>query len=210
MPDSPALDIYDLLLTKLPPTPSSLIHQAEDKGFHFIGVELNLQRLSGEPFAPTTASSSHHIRVLYKELPHFKINGFHIADSRFMLDERCAKRLPSHFWDSMIRNHCTEYADAVVCMIDSKNQLIGFISCLRRDMFLDLFMVGMHPDHQRQGIGGALMREAYRIAATENLTITTSCFAHNVAAMNFYMSHRFTVVRSVVVMHRWKKGLAYG
>lgn len=198
------LDAYDMLLAKLPQPSPDLAHSL---GFEVIGTEINLQRAADTPL-PSAEKTTHTIRQLRKETPNFSINGFHIADSRFMLDVQCAKRLPSDFWDRMIANHCSSYAYLVLCAV-SEQTLAGFISCIRHEHSLDLFMVGVHPDHQRQGIGSALMQEACKIADEENLTLTTTCFQRNIVAMHFYKHYQFTPAQSIIVMHRWKKGLLH-
>jgi ribosomal protein S18 acetylase RimI-like enzyme len=202
--DKKMLGEYDMVFTKLPQFPLDSIHKAEDMGFRFVGTELNL--VLKESYAADASIGDFDIIEIRKQIPDFDITGFYIANSRFMLDLNCSKRLNIDFWDDMIRNHCRDFADVVFCAVNSQKKLVGFISCVQKNNHLDLFMVGVHPKYQSQGIGSKLMNSALDFAYRSGFSVSTSVFAHNHTAMNFYSSYHFCVESSSAVMHFWKDG----
>lgn len=122
-----------------------------------------------------------------------------------MLDPACRERLPVDFWDRLVYEHCTEFADTVICAVDANNRLAGFASCLMRPPHLDLFMVAVHPAQQGNGLGGALLKDAAAFAHERELELSTSVMASNVRGFNFYMRHNFLVEGGEVIMHRWQE-----
>ena len=109
------------------------------------------------------------------------------------------------FWDCLIHEHCSKFADTVICAVDTKNHLAGFISCLMRPAHLDLFMVAVQPRHQGSGLGGALLRNAAALGRERGLRLSTSVMASNVRGFNFYIRHKFLMEDGEVVMHRWQE-----
>jgi len=199
VPPAEALDAYDLVLAKIPQEDTQTMQRMQAAGFRLIGMELNLRCDAAQNIAP---ANTYNILRVRKEKPAFAIQGFYIRDSRLMLDAACKKRLPADFWDRLIYNHCAHYADTVLCAVEN-NKLIGFISCIDSHNALDLFMVGVHPDYQRKGVGCALIQAVGALAKERGLPMATCVFAHNTQAIAFYEKHGFRIADGYNVMHRW-------
>jgi ribosomal protein S18 acetylase RimI-like enzyme len=196
---------YDLLLARVPQQQSELVRQLESHGFRYIAMDVTLQA------AAKTADISvknpiWQVSRLSRSTPTFEIDGFVIEDSRLMLDPLCKNLLPEAFWDSVIREHCEEFADIVLYATDDQNRLTGFISCLKTPKYLDLFLVAVHPRCQGAGLGSILIDHALQLGDELGLPVTTSVIANNVRGFNFYLKHNFLVKGSEVIMHRWRDG----
>ena len=194
---------YGLLFARVPQHNQEAIAKLQTCDFRYIGLDLCLV---AEPDELEWADDARwQIRRVSHCEPDFKISGFHIEDSRLMLDPVCRERLPTDFWDSLLYEHCSEFADTVICGVDANNHLAGFISCFIRPEHLDLFMVAVHPAHQGSGLGGALLGNAAALARERGLGLSTSVMASNVRGFNFYVRHNFTLEDGEVVMHRWQE-----
>jgi ribosomal protein S18 acetylase RimI-like enzyme len=200
----PELEAYRLVLARVPQQHLDVVAKLQAGDFRYIGLDL---RLAAEPEEPSQTGDSHwRIRRISHCNPDFLITGFHIEDSRLMLDPACRVRLPMDFWDRLVYEHCTEFADTVICAVDANNHLAGFVSCLTRPSHLDLFMVAVHTSHQGGGLGGALVRDAAALARERGLRLNTSVMASNIRGFNFYIRHNFIVESGEIVMHRWQEG----
>jgi len=194
---------YGLLFARVPQHNQEAIAKLQTCDFRYIGLDLCLV---AEPDELEWADDARwKIRRISHCVPDFQINGFHIEDSRLMLDPACRERLPKDFWDGLAYEHCAEFADTVICAVDTNNYLAGFISCLMRPAHLDLFMVAVQPAHQGSGLGGALLRNAAALARERGLGLSTSVMASNIHGFNFYMRHNFLLEDGEVVMHRWQE-----
>lgn len=195
---------YALVLARVPRQNHRIAARLEDRGFRYIGLDL---RLVAEPDeqAHTGDHSRWQIRRVSHSVPDFRIDGFHIEDSRLMLDPACRVRLPADFWDRLCYEHCAEFADVVICAVDMHDNLAGFVSCLIRPPYLDLFMVAVHPSHQGGGLGGVLLNDAAAFARERGLGLSTSVMTGNVRGFNFYIKHNYLVDDGEIIMHRWQE-----
>lgn len=198
-----SLTDYGFLFARIPQRDQLAIAKLEDCGFRYIGLDLSLVAEAQE--LERTDDVRWQIRRVSHSVPDFQINGFHIEDSRLMLDSACRKRLPADFWDRLVYGHCSEFADTVICAVDANNHLAGFISCLTRPAHLDLFMVAVQPAHQGSGLGGALLRNAAALARERGLKLSTNVMAGNIRGFNFYLRHNFLVEGGEIIMHRWQE-----
>ncbi len=203
------MDGYDLLLARVPQQQTEAVRLLEGQGFRYIAVDVTLQATAKTADVSARKSGWQVLRLSHST-PTFEIDGFAIEDSRFMLDPSCRSRLPEGFLDSVIHEHCEEFADVVICAIDDKNRLAGFISCLQEPECLDLFLVAVHPHCQGSGLGSILIDHALQLGHELGLPVTTSVIASNVRGFNFYLKHDFLVKSSEVVMHRWRGGDGHG
>jgi len=199
----PTLTEYGLVFARVPQHDQKTIAKLQTCGFRYIGLDLSLVADSGR--VQHSDDPRWQIRRVSHCVPDFQIGGFHIEDSRLMLDTACRERLPADFWDRLIYEHCSEFADTVICAVDANNHLAGFISCLMRPDCLDLFMVAVHPAHQGNGLGGALLRNAGELAQERHLKLGTSVMASNVRGFNFYIRNNFLLAGGEVIMHRWQE-----
>jgi ribosomal protein S18 acetylase RimI-like enzyme len=195
---------YGLVFARVPQHNREAIAKLQTCDFQYIGLDLCLVADPDE--LGRTDDASWNIRRISHCVPEFQISGFRIEDSRFMLDPACRKRLPMGFWDSVIHEHCSKFADTVIVSVDANNHLAGFISCLMRPAHLNLFMVAVQPGHHGCGLGGALLRDAAALARERAVRLSTSVMASNVRGFNFYLKHNFLVEDGEVVMHRWQEG----
>lgn len=194
---------YGLVFARVPQHEPGIIEKLQTCGFQYIGLDLCLV---AEPDELERADDMRwQIRRVSHCVPDFQINDFHIEDSRLMLDPACRQRLPVNFWDRLAYEHCSAFADTVICAVDTNNHLVGFVSCLMRPVCLDLFIVAVQPAHQGGGLGGALLRNAAALARDLGLRLSTSVMVSNVRGFNFYIRHNFLVEDGEVIMHRWQE-----
>lgn len=205
LPAKEAMDIYDMLLARLPLDQDKQLAQWQEGGFHFVALDIELSAKTLN-FKPRPVDDTYRCIWHSRQEPNFSIKGFRIDDSRLMRDPNCRNRLPADFWDKVVHEHCAEYADMVACAIDAENHLLGFISCFVRESTLQLFMVAVHPQHQGKGIGNALLAMANAKAQENGWSLTTQVLASNLGAMNFYLGHGFKPVGGELVLHRWREG----
>lgn len=194
---------YRLVVARVPQHNQEAIAKLQTFDFQYIGLDLCLV---ADPDKFELADDARwKIRRISHCVPNFQITGFHVEDSRLMLDPACRERLPKDFWDRLVHEHCSEFADTVICAVDTKNHLVGVISCLLRPAHLDLFMVAVHSAHQGSGVGGLLLRNAAALGRERGLRLSTNVMASNVRGFNFYIRHKFLVESGEVIMHRWQK-----
>lgn len=198
-----SLTDYGFVFARVPQHNREAIAKLQTCDFKYVGLDLSLLADSDE--LERADDMRWQIRRVSHCVPDFQISGFHIEDSRLMLDPACRERLPMDFWDCLAYAHCSEFADTVICAVDTNNHLAGFISCLMRPAHLDLFMVAVQPAHQGNGLGGALLRNAAALARERGLKLSTSVMASNVRGLNFYIKHNFLVEGGEVIMHRWQE-----
>jgi GNAT superfamily N-acetyltransferase len=197
-----SLEDYGLVLARVPQQKQVAVARLQTCGFIYIGVDL---RLVVKPYETKQINDTRwQVRRVSRSIPDFRISGFHIEYSRLMLDSACRSRLPSDFWDRMVYEHCTEFADIVIYAVDKNNDLAGFASCLMRKAHLDLFLVAVHSAYQGGGLGRALLIEAEELARERGLKLSTSVMASNVHGFNFYIRNNFLVESGEVIMHRWR------
>jgi len=194
---------YSQVVARVPQQRIDKVAELQSLGFRFIGLDLRLTGHQDEVMPEK--ESRWKIRRIDHTVPDFVIDGFRIDDSRLMLDPECRIRLPEKFWDELVYEHCAGFSDVVICAITDSNSLAGFVSCLVRPPYLDLFMVAVHPEYQRAGLGSTLLQEAAVIAGEKNLMIATNVMASNVGGINFYVRHNYMVESGEVVMHYWKE-----
>lgn len=205
LPVAEDMDRYDLIVSRIPMGWDTVREQHQAANFDFVTLDIAMTASPTIKFKRSGLAGASLV-WLSKERPLFSINGFVVEDSRFMRDTHCRKRLPVGFWDKVINEHCSSYADMVACALDqNKQQLIGMISCFIRNQTLELFLVAVHPEYQSRGIGKELMAFVAEKAIREELKLKTEVLATNIKAMNFYLRQNFVVESGEVVMHRWTK-----
>ncbi|MGR9073094.1 MAG: GNAT family N-acetyltransferase [Gammaproteobacteria bacterium] len=196
--------LYDLIVAKIPHQKQCKVNLLEDFGFRYIGLDVALE-VSKANKKKSNILSNWEISHIKRSAPGFEIDGFQIEDSRLMLDPYCREKLPVNFWDKVVREHCEDFADVVICASDETNRLSGFISCKLKKNYLDMFLVAVHPSCQGEGLGAILVNEAMTMARRNGLPVRTSVMASNIHGFNFYLSNGFRLIGSEVVMHNWKK-----
>jgi dTDP-4-amino-4,6-dideoxy-D-galactose acyltransferase len=196
---------YDLVIAKVPQVQGEIVNLLENHGFRYIGLDMTLERTSF-PKNNLKIADKWKIHLIEKKYPDFDINGFEIKDSRFMLDVSCKQRLPKNFWDKVVKEHCENFADVVICVTNTQNRLLGFSSCLKKPNYLEMFLVAVHPLFQGLGIGNILIQETMRLAKNLALPVTTtSVMVSNIFGLNFYFKNEFMYKTGTVILHHWKE-----
>lgn len=198
-----SLTDYGLVFARIPQHNQEAIARLQTYDFRYIGLDLCLAADPEE--SHFSRDTRWQIRRVSHCMPDFQINGFRIEHSRLMLDPACRERLPMDFWDRLAHEHCSEFADTVICAVDTNNNLAGFVSCFMRPTCLDLFLVAVQPAHQGRGLGGSLLRNAAALAREQGVRLSASVMASNVRGFNFYIKHKFVVEGGEVIMHRWQE-----
>lgn len=199
------LDSYDMILARIPIRNAENIEYYQRSGFYFIALDLSMSATQPNMNA-NLENNKYSIFWHSQSAPNFLIEGFNVDDSRLMLDKHCCYRLEKNFWDTVIIEHCTDYADMVVCVVDKQsNRLVGCISCFLNKSELELFLIAVHPDFRNQGIGGAMLEYVSTKAIEHGWSLSTQVLASNVIAMNLYTKYGFKVDGGEAVLHRWKE-----
>lgn len=174
--------------------------QYQEIGFRFITIDYTLVKvIYGSVPSPQEIESVHY---LSRKDPDFEIQGFSLSGSRLVIDPILRERLKRGFWDDMIRNHCREFADFVLCTVDERNRLIGLVSCFERSEDLELFLVIVHPECRGGGIGKGLLQAAEAIAHRgSKKRLITNVVSSNMEAMNFYLKNGFQFEEGHIIMH---------
>lgn len=98
------------------------------------------------------------------------------------------------FWKSELDNMRNVYLPASLNYVYEQNgTVLGFYS-LHEDTLAAIFVA---PEHQRQGVGSALVKHAKSQRTRLSLTVYTQ----NRASHGFYLSHQFVVVREQTDPH---------
>jgi GNAT superfamily N-acetyltransferase len=187
---------YDHISVKVPQHQIGLVQAYERLGFRFVTIDYMFAR-SADPLPDRSGVP---ILRIAKTRPDFAVMGFEMSGSRLELDPALKARMPAGFWDAMILNHCTEFADFCLCAVQN-GRLEGFISCFERAEAIDLFLVAVRPAADGRGLGTALLRAAINAAATTRKKLTTNVVSQNLTAIKFYFKHGFVPVSGDVVLH---------
>lgn len=190
---------FDIVVARLPHEDLALAAAYESAGFRFVTVDFAVSKAVPEPAAG--AHPEFVLRVLSKQAADFPVSGFFIEGSRLSLDPYLRARMPTGFWDQMIENHCSEFADWTLCALDQSGALAGFVSCLDSASRLDMFLFAVHPRHAGHGCGRLMMGEMQRLAAKAGKVLASNVVSSNYRALNFYAVSGFRVDAGDVVMH---------
>jgi GNAT superfamily N-acetyltransferase len=182
---------------KVPQQELGLAQAYEALGFRFITIDYVFERPAGVKGVARGGAS---VTRIARQPPQFAVSGFSMAGSRLALDAELARRMPRDFWDQMIVNHCSEFADFGLCAVEAQ-RLDGFVSCFERGDALDLFLVAVRPEAAGKGIGGSLIAAAVDVAAQTGKKLTTNVVSQNLSAMRFYVRHGFLPAAGDIVLH---------
>ena len=199
VPEQDVLRAYDHVHVRIPLLAVDTIAVFEEAGFRFITVDFEL----GKRIALCQSNSydGFQIEIIAKRRAPYLIEGFTIEGSRLWLDPRVRAHLPAGFWDQMLIDHCTEFADFVICAVDAKKRLLGAISCFIRNTALEMFLVAVHPSAQGRGIGSALLKAGEERAVALGKEVITNVVAGNMRGMNFYLSRNYRFRGGAAVLH---------
>lgn len=206
---SDELDAYDLVHVRVPQVQLERVQKLESLGFRYIGLDVELERTQAVKANSPTDAVEWRIQHVQHSDTDFEIQGFIIEDSRLMLDARCKERLVANFWDGVVREHCENFADTVICAIDGHNRLCGLISCIHQPDHIQMFLVAVHPDVQNRGLGGLLVQEAASMADQQQIRLRTNVMASNTLGFNFYLKQNFQVNGAEIIMHRWREEMSH-
>jgi hypothetical protein len=184
---------------KVPQQNLDLVRVYEGLGFRFVTIDYVLERPAG--LLPAGGYGEAKVTRIAKQPPGFAVSGFSMSGSRLTLDPALQRRMPSNFWDSMIVNHCSEFADFCLCAVSGAGQLDGFVSCFDRKDAIELFLVAVRPGAAGKGIGTSLMASAIQIASKSRKRLTTNVVSQNIPAMKFYFRHGFLPSGGDIVLH---------
>lgn len=191
---------FDFVHVRVPQENHGLIWRYQAAGFRFVTVDYTLDKTAvPSPAQPSIAG--YQLETVSHEEPTFEVEGFEMEGSRLELDPQLRRRLPARFWDDMIRNHCRSFADRVWCAVDANRRLAGCITGFERPHHLELFLVIVHPGHKGRGLGRVLLQAAEAEARRLGKRLSTNVVGHNLAAMNFYFRHGFSVTEGEAVLH---------
>ncbi len=199
VPDSLELSAYKYAHVRIPQEEVELVWQYQQIGFRYITLDYSLEKnpIYSKPASP----GNYNIVFIQKQQPNFQVSGFKLLGSRLVIDPELNQHLNENFWDETIQEHCRYFADFALCAVNQDNRLIGFISCFDQADAIDIFLVVVHPDFRRAGVGKTLVATAEARAYAAGKKLTISVVANNNEAMNFYFRNGFVARRAYVIMH---------
>jgi GNAT superfamily N-acetyltransferase len=201
IPDKAALQRFRFVHVRVPQDRADLARHYEDLGFRYVALDVALTMLPKQLERPAPLPAAVRLRRLAKQPPDFAIEGFELEGSRLHMDHEIRSMMPPGFWDDMIRNHCSDFADFTICCLDRRNRLVGVVSCFNREYALELFLVLVHPEFRGQGIGRAMLDEGSSVAHDAGKRLATNVVSANVRAFNFYADYGFRMDGANIVMH---------
>lgn len=199
IPSYEELSSFKFAHVRIPQDQITIASKYEELGFRYILVDYLFEKTPVQSKPDYTSSSD--IVLLTKERPSFHINGFKIGGSRLSIDPGLSSRLKDNFWDEVIYEHCSEYADFALCALTAQRNLIGFASCFNAPNAIDMFLLIVHPHYRHNGIGTALINHAENLAYKDGKNLTTSVVSSNYDAINFYFKNGFKIRTGYIVMH---------
>ncbi len=90
----------------------------------------------------------------------------------------------------------------VIYQVKGEN-LIGYMTYKDQQLSNDIYMIAVHPFHQKQGIASDLIVELQR----EKKNIILEVESANIPAINLYEQHGFCVVRELKNYYQGRPGL---
>ena len=206
-PEDRSMEDYGLVLARVPQQNHRIAARLQDCGFRYVGLDLRLLAKPDE-----SAYTGDHTRWQMRRVSHSaRTSRSTVSTSRTTAS--CSIPLAAldagEFLGPLIHEHCAEFADVVICAVDMHDHLAGFVSCLIRPPYLEMFLVAVHPAHQGIGLGGVLLNDAAALAREKALRPTTSVMASNVRGFNFYIKHNCLVEDGEIIMHRWQERVQY-
>lgn len=172
----------------------------QDAGFTLLDIEMVLAHEGPRPVAPTPPG----VRVdrdrdLTDEAVAALGSAFDLT--RFHLDSCIGHAKADDLWTQWLRNALAD-AGVEVFAARIEDRPAGVIVAKIEDGEACLSFVAVARDCRGRGVGGALMRAA--LAELEGYRIRTETQAANIRAMNFYLRHGFTRLKSArFMLHRW-------
>ncbi|GIX47105.1 MAG: hypothetical protein KatS3mg131_1316 [Candidatus Tectimicrobiota bacterium] len=141
------------------------------------------------------AAAEHHAALLHIAETCFRYSRFHLDP---LLPPALAHRL-KRCW---VQSYCEGKRGERLFVALAAGQPVGFLAALRAAPHTGVIdLVGVHPAHQRRGVGQALVRHAlayYRDTCSE---VQVGTQAANIPSVRLYERLGFTLVRSAYVMH---------
>ena len=122
--------------------------------------------------------------------------------SRFFRDPRIGAPAAERLWRESIRNHCGGRASySVICFRDSLPA--GFINVVEREGISNIFIIGVLPQYQGQGLGSLMIRyyESNLSGAVNEMTVDTQL--SNIMAQKLYVSTGYRIIKSQHIIHFW-------
>lgn len=197
-PDTDDLDDFQFVYTRIPQNNLEAIHGFEGLGFKFIALDFSLERAI--PSESLGFERSTQIRMVRKSPLAAMVHGFEVAGSRLSLDPVLRQRLPDGIWDRMIVEHAESYADMAFCAV-REGRLVGFASCFEHQDALEIFLLAVHPEVRRQGIGADLLRHVADHARETGQRLRTEVVSANIEGFRFYLQNGFLPTGAEAVLH---------
>ena len=199
LPTIKELSQFKFIHVRIPQDQISSAAQYQGIGFKFILLDNILEKIPNP--SSSTSEETHQIVRISKQSPAFGIKGFNVSGSRLSVDPELSKRLKNNYWDEVIYQHCSEYADFALCALESSKDLVGFTSCFDHSDSIDIFLLAVRPDYTQHGLGTALIKHLENTAHSAGKMLTTSVVSPNYDAINFYFKQGFQLQTAFIVMH---------
>jgi GNAT superfamily N-acetyltransferase len=190
---------YTYVDVRIPQESVNIVWDYQKIGFRFITLDYSLEKTP--VYSQNAPANGYDVFLIRKQHPNFRVSGFRLQGSRLVIDPELNRHLNHDFWDNMVKEHCRDFADFCLCAVDSRDRLIGFVSCHDKTGALDMFLVLVLPDLISLGVGKTLIQAAESRALAEGKKLTTSVVANNLKAMNFYFRNGFIATQANVVLH---------
>jgi ribosomal protein S18 acetylase RimI-like enzyme len=122
--------------------------------------------------------------------------------SRFFRDPEIGSENAVRLWKESIRNHCLGRASYSVIYFNSSAP-VGFINVIEQNNVSNIFIIGVLPGFQGQGIGSRMMR-FYEMELSESIhEMTVDTQLTNIRAQKLYVNSGYRIKRSQHIIHFW-------
>ncbi len=181
------------------------VRAAEQAGFHLVDMRTTLI-WSDQPPVPQPASEvivRDHCDADIPVLEEIARTSYH--DTRYYYDTRYPQERSNAMYGAWIVQSCRGKAARVV-VAEKHGQPLGYVTCHVADdrTIGQIGLVGIHAGARGKGLGRALIQEAQRWFASQNIgSVSVVTQARNIGAIRLYQRCGFLTSKLQLWYHKW-------
>lgn len=189
-----------LVTLKIPPSLTDIVNSLLSEQTWLVDTEL-IFRLGGI----RSVGCDSHVRFVPQVDP---VPFLPLADemrwSRFFLDKRLERQRVKRLWLESLINHCQGRSDELAVYWQNSKPA-GLVTLNFEGSRLRLFLVGVLPAFQRQGVGSELLKAViFKYGNDYEIIVETSC--QNIAAQRLYQMAGFQLDGCHYILHGLNEG----
>lgn len=181
------------------------VSAAEQAGFHQVDIRVTLH-WRDQPPAPQHSSTlivRDHCDSDIRVLEEIARTSYH--DTRYYYDARYSRARCDAMYGAWIVQSCRGNAARVI-VAEDQGQPLGFVTCQLADGGTtgQIGLVGIHASARGKGLGYALIQEAQRWFASQNIgSVSVVTQARNIGAQRLYQRCGFLTSQIQLWYHKW-------